>query len=498
MPSKIIAALAAALLASTTAQAALVVSSQPTKGVVCNAGLCATKAARAFLNVGDLAALLASGDVTVKTGSEARDIAIDASLSWASAHKLTLDSYRQIAVRQPVVVEGSGAAVSVTLGDGSGQGALIFTGRGRILFRDLGDGFDLGGQPYTLVPDVATLAADVAANASGNYALADDCDAGKAGAYDDAPVTTFFHGSFEGLGNTIRHLKIHTRSQGQRLGLFGTNEGAIDGVNLTDIDIRSGKLNQIGGVVALNLGSVSHVKVSGNIRAAGDSTVGMVVGQSTGSIADATGAGTIDGPDSPDVGVSKAGGVVGFVQAGDTSSSRSSVSLQVGSGWLAGGLIGDNMGSLLSSYATGAVISGDGAIAGGLMGVNFSDSVENTYATGFTLGGQNSVVGGLVGRNTSSGHIMTSYSVGGVASGSGNGVGGFVGDDQGTLTQDYFDIDTSGQSHGDGTNTGDAGITGLTTAQFTSGLPTGFAGTVWAEGSGINSGYPYLRHLPPH
>jgi hypothetical protein len=43
----------------------------------------------------------------------------------------------------------------------------------------------------------------------------------------------------------------------------------------------------------------------------------------------------------------------------------------------------------------------------------------------------------------------------------------------------------------------DPGITGLTTAQFTSGLPAGFDKSIWREKANVNNGYPYLIDLPP-
>ena len=40
-------------------------------------------------------------------------------------------------------------------------------------------------------------------------------------------------------------------------------------------------------------------------------------------------------------------------------------------------------------------------------------------------------------------------------------------------------------------------ITGLTTNQLQSGLPSGFDQTVWGQSHDINGGYPYLLALPP-
>ena len=64
------------------------------------------------------------------------------------------------------------------------------------------------------------------------------------------------------------------------------------------------------------------------------------------------------------------------------------------------------------------------------------------------------------------------------------------------LTDTYFDITTSGQSHGVGNNTGYPGVTGLTTEEFQAGLPEGFGNGVWAQDPNINGGLPYLTGLP--
>ena len=82
-------------------------------------------------------------------------------------------------------------------------------------------------------------------------------------------------------------------------------------------------------------------------------------------------------------------------------------------------------------------------------------------------------------------------------------VGGFVGDDESDRTSFkdcYWDTDTSGVSdpaQGAGNVQNDPGITGLTTGQLQSTLPTGFDSRVWAQNPKINSGYPYLIDNPP-
>jgi hypothetical protein len=96
------------------------------------------------------------------------------------------------------------------------------------------------------------------------------------------------------------------------------------------------------------------------------------------------------------------------------------------------------------------------------------------------------------------GSVSDSYSTGTV---SGPGyVGGFVGQDGGTIDDTYWDTTTSGIANlgqGAGNVSNANGIKGLTTAQLQSGLPSGFDPSVWAENAAINDGIPYLIANPP-
>jgi hypothetical protein len=99
-----------------------------------------------------------------------------------------------------------------------------------------------------------------------------------------------------------------------------------------------------------------------------------------------------------------------------------------------------------------------------------------------------------------SGTIESSYASGSASFGT--KVGGLVGFDNqppGYITASYWDVSNSisNLSDGAGNIANDPGITGLTTAQFQSGLPTGFDPTIWGESASINGGLPYLLALPP-
>src|SRR5690606_12903209 len=124
----------------------------------------------------------------------------------------------------------------------------------------------------------------------------------------------------------------------------------------------------------------------------------------------------------------------------------------------AGGLVGvTDGGSINYSYSTGNVDTGMGGMqVGGLVGSsNTSFSITNSYSTGNVNG--DGFIGGLVGRMDASSTVSNSYSMGNV---SGNDfVGGLVGRNLGTVTDSYWNTETSGQATS-------AGGTGLTTAQM--------------------------------
>ena len=106
----------------------------------------------------------------------------------------------------------------------------------------------------------------------------------------------------------------------------------------------------------------------------------------------------------------------------------------------AGGLVGWNDGTVTQSYSTGSVVGEE--YLSGLVGYN-TGTVTQSYSMGLVVG--NYSAGGLVGYNDSNGTVTQSYSAGSV-SGKQN-VGGLVGvNDGGTVTDSYWDINTSGQS----------------------------------------------------
>src|SRR5436305_8046911 len=182
-------------------RAAVVISSDATKNFTCSAGVCTPTTAKAVLNVTQLTNMLVDEDVTIGTSAKAPDIRIDAPFSWTSAHQLTLQANRNIAVSRQVSDAGDGAIILVTR-----TGTLSFGKKGNIGFVGTSNPLTINGKSYLLAADVHSLAQLIARNPSGNFALARSYDAKADGRYSHSPIPTKFKGNLEGLGNTISNL----------------------------------------------------------------------------------------------------------------------------------------------------------------------------------------------------------------------------------------------------------------------------------------------------
>jgi hypothetical protein len=464
-------------------EAAVTISSASTQNMTCSGGVCSPTAADAVLNVTDLTTMLASGNVTVNTGSgslaqQVEDIIVAGSFNWASANSLTLDAYRSVTVDQAVAVNGAGA-VALTTNDGGSGGALSFQSGGSISFLGTSNTLAINGSTYTLENSIAALAAAIASNPAGSYALASNYNASQDGTYPESPITTTLTGTVEGLGNTISNLSItHKAGKEGLLGLFESDaEGStIESIRLTNLDVsdRNGKpdsAHATGGLVGQNTGLLFNDYTEGSV-----SSVGPV-----GGLAGVNGTGADN--------------------SGTISVSGTSASINGDNTDFVGGLVAVNYGVISECFATGRVKGKRSDIVGGLAGTNDGSGslgeIENSYSTGKVSSSESSYVGGLLGANYSAA-VSSSYSTGHVSAGGGNrALGGFVGVDGGySIESDYWDTTTSGAKEGTGEGNV-SGLTGETTRKLKSGLPSGFDPTVWAESPGINGGLPYLIANPP-
>jgi hypothetical protein len=132
-------------------------------------------------------------------------------------------------VEQPVQITRYGAMTLTTNDkDKNPDGTLLFIGRGYASFASLSSSLIINGNAYVLASNISGLAAAIAANESGHFALANNYNAQNDGTYSEPPLGNGFGGIFTGLGNTISNFTeafVQTSSNGNSAGLFGYNEG---------------------------------------------------------------------------------------------------------------------------------------------------------------------------------------------------------------------------------------------------------------------------------
>lgn len=475
MSAILLAGSALALLANGAAHANVKISGEPTHNMSCSGGVCSPTGRNAVLNATDLANMLAAGDATVKSASEAPDIEIDAPLSWTSTHKLTLDAFHSIAFNKPVIVTGTGA-VTISTDNGGNGGDFRFFGKGHMEFWDAKSLLTINGQWYVLVDSVKELAKLVRQGNNGFYALRKSTNAkGHA----KSPIGSF-SGIFEGLGNTISNISIIGNQEAyvgifSVLGLYGPS--VIRDVRIKNATITANDPLVVGVLVGSNAGTIANCDISGRIIISGSGA--------------------------------HAGGLMGI----GTNIIRSSAAVDIsGSAVSAGGLVGiknssarTDPGIIDESFATGTIAGGGGATVGGLIGENNGAAISNSYSKVAVTAGAGGSAGGLAGLNADgdggSPTLSSLYSTGSV-SGAGATVGGAIGADAADAENSnlYWDLDTSGVSdpaQGAGNIKNDPGITGLTDTQLKSGLPAGFDPKIWRQNPKINNGYPYLINNPP-
>jgi len=230
-------------------------------------------------------------------------------------------------------------------------------------------------------------------------------------------------------------------------GLIGSSNGIVS--NSYSAGSVTGEAN-VGGLVGNNGHTVSNSHSSTSVT--GNKYVGGLVGGNNGDVSNSYSTGSVNGKES-------VGGLVGRNM--DTVSNSYSTSLVAGDNAYVGGLVGFNghTGTVSNSCSTGSATGYEKV--GGLVGENYYGIVSNSYSTADVTGDR--WVGGLVGDN--SGYsiggvesiISNSYSTGSVT---GNDyVGGLVGDNMGTVSNSFWDTETSGQAGSDGG-------TGKTTAEM--------------------------------
>jgi len=400
-----------------------------------------------------LSANLGSGDITIQSSSGgisgAGDILVNDSVSW-SAHTLTLHADRNIVINAPMNGAGT-AGLFLAYGQGASDGVidgvaadylvnapinLASTGSFATQLGSAGTTID-----YTILTSLGASGSvtgtdlqGIDDDLAGHYVLGSDIDASATANWNS------------GAG----FAPIGTSSNSAFTGVFDGLGHTITGLTINRPSTDSiGLFGCMAGVVH-NLGLVG-----GSVH--GNSFVGSLAGTNNGTISDVYATGSVTASSN------NVGGLVGLNDAGTINNAYATG--DVSGGIAVGGLVGNSHFSpmIANAYATGSV-SGDVSV-GGLIGQNFSSIVSNAYATGSVTGTVD--VGGLIGAVR-------------------NG---------GAVTNGYWDVDTTGQSVGIGTNAGTSigtvtGGGGLTTAQLAAALPEGFDASVWDNAGGQTT--PYL------
>lgn len=262
-----------------------------------------------------------------------------------------------------------------------------------------------------------------------------------------------------------------------------------------------------GGFVGYNEGTIRNASASGSASAGGENAGGFVGDNDGGTISDSSASGNATAA------TNRSGGFVGRNRSSGGTIRDSSATGNATADERSGGFVGSNQAAVATSYATGDATSSTDK-AGGFVGDNgLSGDISDSYATG-SAEATGEEAGGFAGD--SSGTISRSYSRGTATAPS--GVGGFLGKDDGTTEDSFWDITTSGLTNsdgGDGSKTNQA--TGKTTSEMTAivtyndtdtvgldtawaivtasafGVPDGTSTEIWGIGSGVNCGYPFLH-----
>lgn len=222
-------------------------------------------------------------------------------------------------------------------------------------------------------------------------------------------------------------------------GLAGDNRGTIVNSSATgDVDGQT----RLGGLVGQNgTGDDDTVAIIDDSTASGDVSgtdqIGGLVGRNVYDITDSTASGTVEGDES-------VGGLVGrSVSSGMITESKTTSQVEITGVENVGGLVGRNNGAVENSLSE-AQVTGSEAV-GGLVGFasnvwgDNEGAVTASRATGDVVG--DDAVGGLVGETQNptneTGVVISESSASATVQGSGQFIGGLVGDNWGLIERSF-------------------------------------------------------------
>ena len=174
----------------------------------------------------------------------------------------------------------------------------------------------------------------------------------------------YLAGEFDGNGHKVSNLSSNLDCV-SNVGLFGH---LAFGGKLTQLGVENARITgfgYVGGLVGLNMGTVTDAYSNGNV--AGHEYVGGLVGYSSGTLSSSYAGASVTGDD-------HVGGLVG--SNGDTVSNSYSSSNVTGHEYV-GGLVGSNDHTVSNSYS-GGTVSGAESV-GGLVGQNEHGTVSSSF-----------------------------------------------------------------------------------------------------------------------
>jgi hypothetical protein len=271
-----------------------------------------------------------------------------------------------------------------------------------------------------------------------HYVLVASLD--MSGAAQSKCVVSWFYGTLDGKGHTIRNLRMEA---GGMPGLFGLIDRKAEVRNLGLVDIRMAGSGSAGGLAMQNEGRVVNCYCTGTVTNKGG-PIGGLVGWNNGTIIGSYASATITGS-------VNVGGLVGL-NPGTVSSCYATGEVIADS--TAGGLVGFSFGTIRDSHFVGSV-SSLGPFVGGLVGDN-SGPITSSYAEA-TVAGQSWSVGGLVGEAESRSRIVWCHAKGSVTGQ--ESVGGLAGRNSGSIEASYAEMDvvSYGRRAGGLVGAGDSG-----------------------------------------
>ncbi len=246
-----------------------------------------------------------------------------------------------------------------------------------------------------------------------------------------------FTGVFDGAGHKLAHLTIQGASYVALFAQLGST-AVIRNLGIEDANV-TGSGDFVAALAAESRATISRCYSTGVVNATGRAQeraydVGGLIASSFGEVTSCHSTATVSGG-------TYVGGLMGsnwgiVAQCYSTGSVRGGGSI--------GGMVGENLSVITRCYAGGPV-AGESCV-GGLVGENYQGQVEDCHSAGTVNG--NWYVGGLVGKNgaiTVAGRqavVRRCYSVGMVKGQS--YCGGLVGDDAASVTDSFWDTQTSG------------------------------------------------------